>query len=198
MCISAYTVHNVSLEHCDVTLYLIILRNLKTNIYISYICKSMHWCEPKLSEFVSHWPPSFWKKHLMLNNSLFLINLPFSVLNASSFECQAFAPGFISSGHSWGYGNCWTLWCEVLSLLCTREMHLLKSSHPPPSLTVFLSSKTNKQSPFPPSHQSTGSFLCASRSINPPSGLPDCFGSRRSNQSWTLEMPAQRWKISSV
>ncbi len=74
------------------------------------------------------------EKPIMFNNSLFLIHylhLPLSVLNASSFECQAFAPGFIPSGHSWG------LWCEVLSLLCTREMHLLKSSHPPAALDLI-------------------------------------------------------------
>lgn len=171
----------------------------------------MHWCE------LRHIPPPLWaclllttycvasEKPQMFNNSPFPIHHPhllLSGLSASSFECQAFAPAFIPPGHGWGYGNCWTLWCSPISLLWTREIHLLKSSHPPPSFfslsPLFLSSKTNKQSPFPPSHQSTGSFLCTSRGINPPSGLPDCSGSRHSNQSWTLKMPAQHWKISSV
>lgn len=58
------------------------------------------------------------------------------------------------------------------------EMHLLSCSHPPPShflcfWSLFLSSKTNKQSPFPP-HQSTVSFLYTSPGINPPSAVPDC------------------------
>lgn len=131
----------------------------------------------------------------MFNNSLFFkyiiyiylslcsMHLPLSVrflLQASFLQVIVEATEMAGLSDVKSYPSC------VLEKCIFSSLPIL-----PPLQSLFLSSKTNKQSPFPPSHQSTGSFLCTSRSINPPSGLPDCSGSGRSNQSWTLEMPAQ-------
>lgn len=125
---------------------------------------------------------SLWTLHLPLSARL-LLQPPFLQVIVGATEIAGLSD--VVSYPSCGLEKCifWSL--PILPLLF-------------PLSFLFLSSKTNKQLPFSPSHQSTWSFLCTSRGINPPSGLPDCSGSRHSNQSWTLKMSAQRWKISSV